>query len=431
MGGALEVVLALFLAQVPDIEDTYAEHTRGVELARKGYYEQGLAILERLLEQFPDNYPLQRDVIMITIWKGDCARALQRFSRIRGYPELESYFVPLLVECYLQLDRPYEARVLAQDARARYPRDERIADLLEQARNALEQRQLRWRRREFYASISTSDSDRGFLEWRVLSRVAAPLWPGAEIFSRFALTVSEEKSFAAADQRRPGIGIEQRLFDRLALGYEMSWDIRTDRRQRHAVSGRLYGGNWDIGADAVTYSEQTPLRGRAAGIEGRRWGLSGYYHRQYVWFLSMGLDAFEFSDRNQRRQWYARGGYAVELKPHREQRLILALSGVTNTLSDAVYFNPRRDLGVDIVHRTDFVYTSTRFTRHVDHLVLSAGSYIQYGFDARPRWRVRFEQDYDFNPANALVWGAAIGSAVYDGAAEIITQVDITWRWRF
>jgi predicted Zn-dependent protease len=71
------------------IESTYVDHTRAVELARAGRYDEALAILFDLLERFPDDYPLQRDAIVILTWKGDCPEALRRFERIRHHEALE------------------------------------------------------------------------------------------------------------------------------------------------------------------------------------------------------------------------------------------------------------------------------------------------------------------------------------------------------
>src|SRR5512139_3710804 len=63
----------------PGIETTYADHTRAVELARGGRHDEALALLLPLLDRFPNEYPLQRDAILITIWKGDCDGGLARF----------------------------------------------------------------------------------------------------------------------------------------------------------------------------------------------------------------------------------------------------------------------------------------------------------------------------------------------------------------
>ncbi len=91
--------------QYRTIADTQPDHTRAVEMARAGRHEPALQILRRLLAAFPDDYPLQRDVVMITAWKGDCEGALTRFERIRRHPQLHDYVVPAIQDCAVRRAR--------------------------------------------------------------------------------------------------------------------------------------------------------------------------------------------------------------------------------------------------------------------------------------------------------------------------------------
>ena len=63
-----------------------AEHRRGVELAREGYYDAGLAVLTALLGKYPGFYPLERDIVIVTAWKGDWRATVSRSAGIRAYP---------------------------------------------------------------------------------------------------------------------------------------------------------------------------------------------------------------------------------------------------------------------------------------------------------------------------------------------------------
>jgi predicted Zn-dependent protease len=81
------------------IEDTYAEHTRAVELARAGRHDAALVILRRLLGQFPDDYPLNRDYILVSAWKGDCPGALRHYEKVKARPSFEPYFVQAVADC--------------------------------------------------------------------------------------------------------------------------------------------------------------------------------------------------------------------------------------------------------------------------------------------------------------------------------------------
>lgn len=92
-------------AAEPGIESTYADHTRGVELARAGRYDDGLAVLYPLLARFPGNYPLTRDIVLINAWKGDCEAALKYFEHIRGRPTLDDYLIQPVADCAVKRGR--------------------------------------------------------------------------------------------------------------------------------------------------------------------------------------------------------------------------------------------------------------------------------------------------------------------------------------
>ena len=92
-------------ADAAAIETTYADHTRAVELARADRHAEGLALLRPLLARFPDDYPLNRDAILIATWAGDCDYALERYAYVRTRPQIDSYLVTPLSECAVRQAR--------------------------------------------------------------------------------------------------------------------------------------------------------------------------------------------------------------------------------------------------------------------------------------------------------------------------------------
>lgn len=93
------------IAGSADIETTYADHTRAVALARAGQYTEGLALLRALLDRFPDDYPLNRDAILVATWAGDCDYALGRYQHVRAQPRIDGYLVAPLADCAVQRAR--------------------------------------------------------------------------------------------------------------------------------------------------------------------------------------------------------------------------------------------------------------------------------------------------------------------------------------
>jgi tetratricopeptide (TPR) repeat protein len=122
LGAAIAASNVIAAAATPGIESTYAEHTRGVELARAGRYDDGLKVLLPLLDRFPNEYPLVRDVVLINTWKGDCEAALAYFDRIRTRPTLDDYFIGPVANCAVVLGRAGDYSTATQTLSSLLPR---------------------------------------------------------------------------------------------------------------------------------------------------------------------------------------------------------------------------------------------------------------------------------------------------------------------
>ena len=415
------------------IENTYAEHTRGVELARAGQHDDGLAVLLPLLQRFPDDYPLQRDVILISAWKGDCPGALTRFERLRDYPNLEPYLVVAMTDCLLATNRPQEARRLARRAHERYPEDESLRDAFLKADFVLRVDQNRDEERPAVeAELYNDTSDQGLAEWIGRIEGSARIAESTRLYARYRFTRSTESQYRDGDQDRVGVGLRYRYDEQLLFDQEFSADISASG-QGGSTTRVVFEPRdaWRLTAAYASFAEAIPLRARAAGIDARQWSANAAYERRdYRWEGMAGIDYFDYSDTNQRTGIYASAGYAYEMLTRREQRLFLEWSQSRNSLDDAVYFNPSHDNSLGLVHRTDFVYDS-RYRRHVDHLWVGANAYTQDGFGTHGRWALRYEQDYDFDESRVFAVGVGVARNVYDGKYETEAHFYLAYQQRF
>lgn len=415
------------------IEQTYPEHTRAVELGRAGKYDDALVILDRLLADFPTDHPLNRDATLITIWRGDCRDGLRRFEAIRTNPRIEPYLAVAVSDCLLVSHRPREAMTVVRQSLGTYPNDPDLLYAREKIEIALrldagidEDRPLA--RLGFWNDYS----DAGLSEWWSRIEGAAPVYQRTQLYARYTTSRARDRQYASGDTNRAGAGVRYRFDERWQLDQEFSTDvgrgadIDSDTRVRFDPYD-----TWRVYAGFTTYAEDIPLRARAAAISADRADLSTDFESiDYRWSGRGSLAGYDFSDGNRRRSLYAMGGYAYELKPHREQRLFLDWYESTNSLDGTPYYNPSHDRAVGLVHRTDFVY-DTRYLRHVDHLYLVANGYWQQGYGTKPRAGIRFEQDYDFDADNAFVWGVGYFSMVYDGVRENEWRLEAYYRRRF
>lgn len=407
-------------AEAPGIESTYSDHTRGVELARAGRHDEGLSVLLPLLARFPDDYPLQRDVILITLWKGDCSGALRRFERVRDRPGLEPYLVVPVGDCLLEANRPKEARHLVRRTLARHPDDRSL-------RSALLRIDLVLRVDEHLdedspavdAGLEFAETDRGLPEWIGFLEGSARVAERTRLYARYRFTRAVDQDYRDGNLDRVGAGVRYRIDERLLVDQELSADL-FESGQTGGTTRLIYEprDSWRFMLMYASIAEAIPLQARAVGIDARQaGGEAAYEARDYRWDGLASINYYDFSDGNRRTAIYARAGYAYEMRAAREQRLYLEGYHSNNSLDGAVYFNPVRDHALGLLHRTDFIYDS-RFLRHVDHLWLSAGAYAQEDYPTLGRWALRYEQDYDFDERRALVAGAGVARNVYDGKYE-------------
>jgi biofilm PGA synthesis protein PgaA len=405
-----------------------AEHWRGVELARAGHHDAGLAVLSGLLRKYPGSYAIERDIVIITAWKGDCRAAVRRYEAIRDYPDPEPYLVIPVSECLIKVGRTDEAVALLDEAQRRFPED---ADLRAAHASAVARRAALFLH-ELRLEVSTNTSDQGKREWIWGASVSRRLADRTHVYVRYTNTHSSYEEFQTGKQDRLGVGIVHEFHNNVVVTQEFSDDIhRTGQNGSLTSVVFLPNDLWRFGASYNTFAEDLPLRAKAQLIDaGQSSVFTDYHSADYVWSWAASASRYDFSDTNRRNTLVTSLGYAYEMKPKREQRVFLEYYQSDNTLENAIYFNPSHDRSLSVLHKTDFVYDSL-FPRHVDHLYLSVGLYDQQGFPGRAIWGVRYEQDYDFTKRTALLVGAGYARRAYDGVGEYETSVNAMFRWLF
>ena len=169
---------------------------------------------------------------------------------------------------------------------------------------------------------------------------------------------------------------------------------------------------------AERFSKDTPLRALYYSI--RADSLSGSF--RYRWSeqrdLSLGVQAFHFTDGNDRMAGSTVFRQRLVDIPHLDIDGRLEMYGSHNTREDAPYFNPRDDFSLLGALHFDHVYY-----RHYEHLLaqqidLGYGYYDQAGYGAQWIGHVRYEQRYKLNPWLEMLAGVEFGRNVYDGEAE-------------
>jgi hypothetical protein len=435
--GACDQALAHFarIQDRPQLDDYLiaAVADCAVQRARAGDHDAGLEVLTRLLPQVADPYALRRDITLVTIWTGDCERALEWFDPIRDDPRHEPYLVVPVSDCLLERDRATEAVALTEAALARRPDEPALRHAYAKAEVALAvDRGVVEGRPIVEAALVTDEADRGPREWLLRAEASDAIARRARVYARYLGSWAGDPDFDAGEMNRAGLGVRWRPTARWQLVQEFSRDVSASGLGgSHTLLAYRPYDTWRLVAGYHTYAEDIALAARAAGIEADRADASVEYNSlDYVWHWRASASRYDFSDTNRRTSAYSTLGYAYQMLPEREHRIYGEVYASRNTLDNAVYFNPSEDRSLGVVHRTDFVFDS-RFRRHVDRLYFTAASYWQEGFGAEPKWGVKYEQDYELDGARTLVAGVAYDSNVYDGERESEWLFEVYYRRRF
>lgn len=406
------------------------QHEQGVQLAREGKPREGLAILQKLIEKDPGNYAVRRDMVIIATWADDCALALKHYEKIKNVQDQEAYLLVPVSECLAEQDRLADAIKLLKKGAEQWPEDEELAQKLEE----LEKQNRSQTAPLLSVSIANNNSDQGNVEWLLETRYSRQVLSDTRAYARFLAARADDPEFATGDLNRLGAGVTHHLNDKITLDLELSTDVKDGGEE--GITGTLvYQPRelWELGAQHATFSEDLPLRAKAADITSDRTnGYADFHTEDYRWTWSASASHYEFSDNNTRESFSTAASYAYYLEPSLEHRVIVDLSKSSNSLpgTDVVYFNPSHDTGITLTHKTSIVYDS-RFQRHVDHLSVFLGSYEQQHFAQKPVYGLEVQQEYTLSDFIFVSWGAGYASRVYDGNREQEFSVFAAYEQKF
>ncbi len=255
----------------------------------------------------------------------------------------------------------------------------------------------------------------------------------------------------SASHERVGAGVEWTRRD-VQLSAEIAKDLRNGRDGSWAVAaGWQLDDNSSLRARHESQTNDFPLKGRLPDAES--WAPT-YLHASktlvggaYRWNESRRIAAdasfYDFNDGNKRKalavSWFERlySGYGrtLDLQP--------AFYTSTNSLQDAIYFNPKRDVALSATLTGDWL-TWRRYEHSFNQrLSITLGTYRQisdvrqngawvernYGF--KPFQELRYEHEWHFGPDVSTRYGIGARRFAYDGVYETKHYVYANVNWRF
>lgn len=258
----------------------------------------------------------------------------------------------------------------------------------------------------------------------------------------------------SARHERAGMGIELTRRD-WQLSAEVGNDLRNGHDATWAIGGsRQFGDHLSLRARHESQTNDFPLKGRMPDAEDYL-GAPRYLYASkslvgvaYQWNESRRVAAdlayYHFNDGNRRKSFaaswterlYSGYGKTLDLQP--------ALYASANTLRDAIYFNPARDVALSVTLAGDWL-TWRRYDKTFNQrAAITIGTYKQFS-DVRPPggswmredygWNqfhdVRYEHEWIIGPDFSTRYGIGTRRFPYDGVYETKGYLYLHATWRF
>jgi biofilm PGA synthesis protein PgaA len=271
-------------------------------------------------------------------------------------------------------------------------------------------------------------------EWRLDAMLYSP--PIYENYRAFAHLFDASAALpvgGAMVRTRLGFGGEMRR-----EGLDMTLELHRDVRPKNdrlgvALQLSLWPSDlWRVRAGVDSNTLDIPLRATQAGVFARKLSLEMSTRYAYLRGASLGMNAYRFSDGNNRLNlaaaWRQR---LIEGPVYRLDGDIGAYAS-SNSRSDVAYFSPRHDASVELSLTNEWRTWRFYEDSFMQRLGVSVGEYWQHGFAGLPTLSARYEHEWDRQRNYVLRYGVSWSRRPYDGKQETRTQgyLDLGWRLR-
>lgn len=405
-----------------------ADVTGALVLAFSGDMNESQSRMENLLSLAPGNAELRAELGYIHLWRGLPDRALKAFRLAQAiHPGLLN---ARQGEAYARQDL-YDFRnshELLQQMEKRYPRDPGVRRL-----------QRTWaihNMRELYLTTGYGEST-GVQEGSEDFNIDAWLYsqPLKYRYRPFLYTHYATAKFPEGDAQygRVGVGLEYRQ-----RRYRVTSTLTRDDDDSSINAGLALNGlwklsdHWHVGAGYDSNSNDIPLRGRLnEQVEGWSGNLDVTYYFHESRRVSAGVQYLDFSDGNIRKNARATLFQRLFTRPHYKLDGTAGVYASSNTRGSTSYFNPRKDLNLDVTLVNEWLQFRHYENAFRHRLGLSLGSYYQKDFGTKGIGALFYEQQWNPNDTFEISYGITRANRVYDGNRENYTRLYLTLDWRF
>lgn len=335
---------------------------------------QAQTLVQRLVATAPGNQELRIDYAMLLQARGLPGAAEQELKAAETLEpsnialERQQAYVAMDLQQWRQMD------LLTDDVVARTPGD-LSSQRLARARQVHHMSELRINATKGIHSASPVSGSHD-LNWD--TAIYSP--PLADNWRLFGGTRFAQSDFAE------GQGTSRNLFGGIEWRPRDYWgELEVSNNHFHGANkpgARLsawhsLNDNWQVGGELERLSRTTPLRALRNGVSSNRgeaW-VRWYQNERREYRLSAA--ASYFSDNNRRQEYVLSGKELLWQTPTLTLDLEPGLSFSTNSRSDAMYYNPRRDLSAAAALTANHVIYQRYETVWSQQMAVGGGSYWQ------------------------------------------------------
>jgi biofilm PGA synthesis protein PgaA len=280
-----------------------------------------------------------------------------------------------------------------------------------------------------WGSSPTGLGNRGSENWQVDTMLHSSLFK--QNWRGFVHAFNAEANFVetAGIRRRIGVGLDYR-----SPVWRFSGEVNQDQTKldHYGVTldtAWMPDDHWQLDFKFESNSNNIPLQASAANIRMRSAAFGINYNHNESRNLSANFGYSWLSDGNRRieagaswqERWWSGPVYKLDT--------ILSMSGSDNSLTDAAYFNPRRDFSIVIQVINEWLLWRN-YERNFKHrVVLAAGEYWQQGFASGMTSTIRYEQELNLDAYRSLNYGIAYERHPYDGQHNESTTAFLNLTW--
>jgi tetratricopeptide (TPR) repeat protein len=397
-------------------------------MARSGEYPPAIAILEKILQQHPQDKRVKRDLMAVYSWTGDCRHAFSLYRQFSRDDIDDRVSIAAISDCLIKDERYLEANALLTPAREKYGYDRKILDLYLQARQQLAEHK-HWYN---YNGLEVSGSDIGGDAISFESELSREVSDATSLFARIKLAHEHSPTFGDGTLKRLGAGFEHRFYNGIFWRSEASANL--EGAANSGLTNRLeyaYNDNVKVSGEYTTFAEDISLPAIGLGITSDRFQIGSEFHNDgYAFKGSVSAAQYQFSDSNLRQDVSVDLSYAYSRVDERWRRIGLAIDHETNTYAAATYYNPSDANSVVVYHSWEIPGRSKR-VKHNDKLTLKAGVVAEAGYNTAAISEALYEQKFEVSEDSSISISYSLASNVYAGVREADATVAFSYERSF